>query len=230
MKELDVIQQAAILSEADFAFLEQTAAELRNTAMKRQIFRTETEMRVAVLDDIHYPTKASKYWQAVREQSVMLEALVTAGFDYRRNEVKIKRLTARLGTATDEFEKEEIQIDLDEAQFAKINLELVARDRIRELRLWSTIKAELDDGSFDTENVNTHQLVSYAQRFILQASNAPRDMPVAEANNLKGQLLTSLREAESKGLLNEVLAPLPQPVVNKVLIETGVLRIENQGA
>jgi len=32
-----------------------------------KIFRTETEIRVGVLDDGRHPTKAAKYWQAVRE-------------------------------------------------------------------------------------------------------------------------------------------------------------------
>ena len=46
--------------------------ELRDTWTKKQMFRTETEARFSVLQDNRYPTKASKYWQCVREQSVIL--------------------------------------------------------------------------------------------------------------------------------------------------------------
>ena len=230
MHELDIIRSTSILKPEDFAFLSSAADELRDTMQKRQVFRTETEMEVSVLNDIKHPTRASKYWQAVREQAVMFENLVASSFDHRRNEVKIKRLTKKLADATDEFAREEIQIDLDECLFKKASIELAAKDRIREIRLWSKIKAELDDGSFDAHDVNSHQLVSYTQRFILQASNAPSDMPVAEANNLKGQLISAVRESEARGLLDDVLSGLPRPVVNKVLIETGILRLETPKA
>lgn len=229
MFELEAIKATSILKDEDFAFLSSVSDELMDTLKKRQVFRTETEMGVSVLNEIKHPTKASKYWQSVREQAVMFENLVTAGFDHRRNEVKIKRINRQLSETDDEFLQEELRIDLDECLFKRANLELTAKDRIREIRLWSKIKADLDDGSFDTDDVNTHQLVSYAQRFILQASNAPRDMPVAEANNLKGQLISAIKEAEARGLLNEVLAGLPKPVVDKVLLQTGILRIEQQG-
>ena len=45
---------------------------------------------------------------------------------------------------------EEKQIDLDENLYGRANMEKTARDRVRELKLWSQIKSELDDGSFDT--------------------------------------------------------------------------------
>lgn len=217
MKDLDVLRTASIISDADFAFLSTAAVELQDTLAKRQVFRTETEMQVSVLNDIKHPTAASKYWQAVREQAVMFENLITVGFDYRRNEVQIKRLTKKLTELADEFDIDEAQIDLDECHFKRVNMEAVAKDRIRELRLWSQFKTDLDDGSFDTKDVNSHQLVSYAQRFILQASNAPRDMPVAEANNLKGQLQSTVRVLHERGLLDEALKPLPASVVKRVL-------------
>jgi hypothetical protein len=103
--------------------------ELRDTWTKKQIFRTETEMKVAVLDDGRYPTRASKYWQCVREQNVFLENLMSLSFDYRRNEAKIKQLEKKLETETDEYKKELYQIDLDEKIYGKANMELVARDR-----------------------------------------------------------------------------------------------------
>lgn len=229
MRELDIIKNTSILKQDDFEFLAKVSEELKDTLTKRQIFRTETEMEVSVLNDIKFPTPASKYWQAVREQAVMFENLVATSFDYRRNEIKIRKLEKKIAECEDEFEREEAQVDLDECLFKRTNMELTARDRIREVRLWSKIKSELDDGSFNTTDVNAHQLISYAQRFILQASNAPRDMPVAEANNLKGQLISSLREAESKGLLHKVVETLPAPVVDKVLLQTGMLKLEHQG-
>lgn len=226
MRELDIIRSTAILKPEDFAVLSSAAEELQDTMLKRQVFRTETEMEVSVLNDIKHPTKASKYWQAVREQAVMFENLVTLSFEHRRNEVQIKRLEKKLTEAVDDFEREEAKIDLDECVFKRANMELTAKDRIREIRLWSQIKGELDDGSFDTKDVNTHQLVSYAQRFILQASNAPKDMPVAEANNLKGQLVSAVKQLEQRGILPDVLKALPQPIVSRVLADAGIMKLE----
>jgi hypothetical protein len=66
--------------------------------------------------------------------------------------------------------------------------------------------------------------VSYAQRFILQASNAPANMPVAEANNLIGQLKTSVKELSEQGLLDQVLSGLPEHIVNNVLVNNGIVQ------
>ena len=40
-------------------------------------------------------------------------------------------------------------------------MQLVARDRMREIKLWSTLKKEFNDGSFDTKDVNRQQLETY---------------------------------------------------------------------
>ena len=77
------------------AFKEMTA-ELRDTWTKKQVFRTETEMRMSVLQDMKYPTKAAKYWQCVREQNVFLENLMSLSFDCRRKEAKIKWLEEKM--------------------------------------------------------------------------------------------------------------------------------------
>lgn len=230
MRDLDLLRGTTLLPADDFAFLAAAAAELQDTLAKRQIFRTETEMEVSVLNDIKHPTAASKYWQSVREQAVMLDNLIMLGFDYRRNETALKRHQRKIDAATDELDREEAQIDLDECHYKRANMESVAHDRIRELRLWSKIKTDLDDGSFDTRDVNSHQLVSYAQRFILQASNAPTDMPVAEANNLKGQLLSTVRHLQERGLLDEALAPLPKDIVRGVLGDASPPRVADVNA
>ncbi len=116
-------------------FKEMTS-ELRDTWTKKQVFRTETEMRMSVLQDAKYPTKASKYWQCVREQNVFLENLMSLSFDARRNEVKLKRLQEKLKTEEDPLKRELLQIDIDEKNYSVANMKLVARDRMREIKLW----------------------------------------------------------------------------------------------
>ena len=177
--------------------------ELRDTWTKKQIFRTETEMKVAVLDDGRYPTRASKYWQCVREQNVFLENLMSLSFDYRRNEAKIKQLEKKLETETDEYKKELYQIDLDEKIYGKANMELVARDRLREIKLWSKFKAEYDDGSFDTKNVNTHQFESLAQIMEHKKNSITPGSSQAEVFNVLSQVDTIARIKQEKQLTND---------------------------
>jgi len=162
--------------------------ELRDTWTKKQMFRTETEMQFSVLNDAKYPTKAAKYWQCVREQNVFLENLMTLSFDYRRAEVKIKRLQEKLDKEEDPLKKELLQIDIDEKTYSKASMQLVARDRMREIKLWSKFKKKFDDGSFDTKNVNTHQLNSYHLTMKNKAETLTSGSSQPEVFNVLGQL------------------------------------------
>ena len=171
--------------------------ELRDTWTKKQVFRTETEMRMSVLQDAKYPTKASKYWQCVREQNVFLENLMSLSFDARRNEVKLKRLKQKLEKETDELKKELLQIDIDEKTYSVANMQLVARDRMREIKLWSVLKKEFNDGSFDDKDVNRHQLDSYALIMKNKAETLTSGSSQPEVFNVLGQLQTIERVKKS---------------------------------
>ena len=177
-------------------FKEMTS-ELRDTWTKKQVFRTETEMRMSVLQDAKYPTKAAKYWQCVREQNVFLENLMSLSFDARRNEVKLKRLQEKLKTEEDPLKRELFQIDIDEKTYSVANMQLVARDRMREIKLWSTLKKEFDDGTFDTQDVNKHQLDSYHLIMKNKAETLTSGSSQPEVFNVLGQLNTIERVKKS---------------------------------
>ena len=162
--------------------------ELRDTWTKKQMFRTETEMQFSVLNDAKYPTKAAKYWQCVREQNVFLENLMQLSFDYRRAEVKQKRIQEKLDKEEDPLKKELLQIDVDEKIYQKASMQLVARDRMREIKLWSKFKKRFNDGSFDTKNVNTHQLNSYHLTMKNKAETLTSGSSQPEVFNVLGQL------------------------------------------
>jgi len=107
-----------ILDPNDVTDFKGMVDELRDTWTKKQIFRTETEMRFSVLNDLKYPTKASKYWQCVREQNVYLENLMSLSFEYRRDEVKLKRLEQKIKEEKDPLKKEN-----DDGTFDKTNVD-----------------------------------------------------------------------------------------------------------
>ena len=186
-----------LLDPNDVQEFKELTNELRDTWTKKQVFRTETEMRMSVLQDAKYPTKASKYWQCVREQNVFLENLMSLSFDARRNEVKLKRLQEKLKTEEDPLKKELLQIDIDEKTYSVANMQLVARDRMREIKLWSLLKKEFNDGSFDTKDVNTHQLDSYHLIMKNKAETLTSGSSQPEVFNVLGQLQTIERVKKS---------------------------------
>ena len=177
-----------LLDPEDVSKFKELTGELRDTWTKKQMFRTQTEMEFSVLNDAKYPTKAAKYWQCVREQNVFLENLMSLSFEYRRNEVKIKRLEKKLAEETDPLKQELHQIDLDEKIYSRAGMQLVARDRMREIKLWSMYKKKYDDGSFDTKDVNTHQLHSYHLTMKNKAETLTQGSSQPEVFNVLGQL------------------------------------------
>lgn len=181
------------------------ADSLSHAWRTRQIFRTETEARISVLNDGWFPTPAAKYWQCVREQCVMLEQLALHSFDVRRNEAKIARLQAGSRTVDDD-------IDLDECLFKRAQLQSVGDDRIREVLMWEKIKAEqlAADPTIDTENVDAHQLVSYATQFAGRVARADvAGMSEGEQVNLAGQFRSAMARCRELGVVDQVLARLP---------------------
>jgi len=186
-----------LLDPNDVKEFSQLTNELRDTWTKKQVFRTETEMRMSVLQDAKYPTKASKYWQCVREQNVFLENLMSLSFDARRNEVKLKKLKQKLETEEDQLKRELIQIDIDEKTYGVANMQLVARDRMREIKLWSVLKKEFNDGSFDDKDVNSHQLDSYHLIMKNKAETLTSGSSQPEVFNVLGQLQTIERVKKS---------------------------------
>ena len=186
-----------LLDPEDVKEFKAMTAELRDTWTKKQVFRTETEMRISVLQDAKYPTKAAKYWQCVREQNVFLENLMSLSFDCRRAEAKVKWLEKKIETEEDEYKLTKYQIDLDEARYGLANMQLVAKDRMREIKLWSSLKKEFDDGSFDTQDVNRHQLESYGKIMKNKAETLTSGSSQPEVFNVLGQLQTIERVKKS---------------------------------
>ena len=85
-----------ILDKDDVKNFKKLIPELQDTWMKKQMFRTETEMRFSVLSDNKYPTKAAKYWQSVREQNTHFENLMHLSFDARKNDVEIENTDKKI--------------------------------------------------------------------------------------------------------------------------------------
>jgi len=194
-----------ILSEDEVKDFKAMGAELKDTWIKKQMFRTETEMRISVLNDLKHPTPGAKYWQAVREQNVFFEQMIFLSFDYRENDIEIKKLEKKLSEEKDQFEKELTQIKLERKLFDKASMELTAKDRMRELRLWSQLKDELvkQDPNFDKENVDTHQKEALPKRLLKTFQFFDKAGDADGAKNIAAQIMTAQRlEKEGKLKVN----------------------------
>ena len=191
-----------LLEPTDLTDFKGMVEELRDTWTKKQVFRAETEARFSVLQDNRYPTKASKYWQCVREQSSYLDNLMTLSFDYRRNEAKIKWLDGKIDKELDEYKKTKYEIDLDEARFGKASMEKTAKHRMREIKMWSKLKIEFNDGSFNDKDVNEHQLESYGRQYAEKAKTLNEHSDDNEIFNVMGQLQSLQRIKKSGELEN----------------------------
>jgi len=194
----------SVLKNEDAQAVVALKEELTDNWVKKQIFRTETEMRISVLNDAKHPTAASKYWQSVREMGSMFDSLIGLSFDMRRNVIKRMKLEHKMQAAIDkgdDLKQMELQVDLDENLVEKANMEQVAHDRVRELKTWSQIKAELDDGSFNNRDVNAHQADSYSKILHNRVQALSEHSGPAEVINAAGPLATVNRLKTKDGKL-----------------------------
>ena len=190
-----------ILDKEDVKDFKKLIPELQDTWMKKQMFRTETEMRFSVLSDNKYPTRAAKYWQCVREQNTHFENLMHLSFDARKNDVEIEKLKVKIKDETNKLDKQLLQIELEEKIYSKASMELVAKHRMREVATWSKLKKEFHDGSFDDKDVNSHQAESYKIRLEHQKATLTPGSSQPEVFNVLGQLDTLNRVMKDGELL-----------------------------
>ena len=198
---LSIIINSEILKKEDFETVSELKEELNDTFQKVQSFRTRTEMEVSVLNSTHHVTPDAKYWQAIREQNVMFNELVRLSYDYRVNQIQIKKLEREEKITKDDLDKELVKIEIERKNFLAKCQEKEAHERIRELREWHEIKEELKPQlKYGTENCNAHQLESYTKRWINQAIASKGAGGFGERINIMGQLKSGLDKCKELGI------------------------------
>jgi hypothetical protein len=227
---LDIIKQSSILTEEDLKVLIDYKDELAKNFMINQIFRTRTEMEIAILNDIRFPTPDSKYWQAVREQNLMFTETVNLSFEYRKKLIHLERLKRKLKEEIEKNEDdltiEELKIDIEKCEFELINMERIAKDRIREIKEWQKIKEELlPKLEYSDTDVNEHQLISNTKRFLNLLISMGDKGNIYERQNIIGHVQKGLMIANEKGVLDKVLDGFPEPVRHQILNSFGIKQI-----
>ena len=178
------------LSDENVKKMEALREEVENAFMKQQVYRTEAQMRYSILDDNSFPTRAAKYWQCVREQASMYENLVWLSFEYRKDKIELEKTTELYEKTSDKYEKQLLEIEIDKIKWRLKNSKRVGNDRAREIEAWSKLKKELDDGSFDTENVETDKLEAMYKSLLARAEVLTPHHGPSEILNVHGPLDT----------------------------------------
>lgn len=201
-----------LLSPEALQNLQSLLPSIRHDWDVKPIFRTETEARLCVLNDVHHPTPHAKYWQSVREQQVFFNELVMLTFDYKRKAVEIRKLERKIKEETDDLELELLTIDLDQKRYEIELCDKVARERMRELQQWDKIKKELlsiPDHGIDVDDCEGREhLKSHTKRFIVEWMNSGDNLDPGSAQNIIGKARTAIKRCKEVGCFNDVMLEL----------------------
>ncbi len=221
---LEVINDTPLFNIEEKQELKEATVNMDKAFFNSQIFRTDTEVRISVLNDVKFPTPASKYYQALRELNVHQCELVNLLYEYETQKQDLRIIQADIedfkvdsekaeGTTKSRLDAEmcKKQIEWNKIQFSLKSMKRTAQGRKQEIMQWNTILHELEPTLIElkipVDDPNVHQKMSYAIRFIRQTRNSLIQnvtMGTAEANNLLGQL-TSILKVIEKDKLHEIL-------------------------
>jgi hypothetical protein len=168
---VDKIRDVDILEKDDLMSVANLSKELQRVFEVKQVWRTETEMRYSVLNDVSFPTPASKYWQCVREQDSFFSNLVQLSCDYQKAQGELELLECEYDEIKGASKKSKAlkmikDAEIKQKKFALMNMRLQAHDRVREISLWEQLKQEqMEKDDFDISDVNKHQKDSYKKRW-----------------------------------------------------------------
>ena len=256
------ISETSLFTDVEKKDLMEASPSMMKAFKNSQVFRTETEARVSVLNDIKFPTIASKYYQSLRELNVHQCEMVGLLYDYKEKQLDLKKIELDLddlerkkgglihqstiyksdyeynhgknweendlnrgGDGLTEWDikvkKVDIKIarktiELNRTKFQLQQMRRTAEGRHAEIMQWHKVMGELEpkllENNIPIDDVNFHQAISYAVRFIKQTITnivtANSSSSTSEINNLKGQLVTTIRKIEEDGVMNALLEHL----------------------
>ena len=216
-----------LVGEEDLMLLNNNMNIIGKSLKHSQIFRTDTEARVSVLNNVKHPTPDSKYWQSMRELKVQSSELFNLNFEYKEKVIDKKELEKKLNEEYDnDFDKQRDEIKLEKLKYELLQMELTAKDRIREVNMWGNIIKELEPVMDNSKtDVNEHQLISYGARFIneyVAAIKSNAQSSPSEARNMMGLLTTTLDKIKKEGKM-DLLAKQAPPETLQFLTENKLL-------
>ena len=166
------IKANTILSPSDEKIIMNLSQELQRVFEVKQIWRTSIEAKYSILNDVRFPTPASKYWQCIKEQDLFWQQLVYLSLEYQKHQGELELLEIQLDEIIGNDKKASatrkiITSNINGIKFNLMQDRLHAHDRVREINMWEKLKNEqIAKADFDINDVEKHQLESYKERWI----------------------------------------------------------------
>jgi hypothetical protein len=204
------IADSSVLDNEDLAALQNLMPGIEKSIQSHTIYRTTTEALFSVLNDLKFPTAASKYHQAKREQLVMFENLVGLSFDYRAALIELEEVESKIANSKG-FKLKKLEVKRDRLQFKLMWMRKDGQERIRELKMWAQIMQDLAKSDvFDLDNKDTDELKGLTLRYLWELPAACRaGNDVGGAINIIAQAKTMLAACENRKI------PLPPHLVER---------------
>ena len=168
---LDKIKTSSILDNTDISSMLEMSKSMQHVFEKRQIHRTETEMKYSVLDELRCPTDAGKYWQIIREEFGMFENLMNISFEFEDLNLDLQLKQIELSEIDITTKKGKIYAmkkrnEIKQLQFKSAGMRLQGKDYVRELKIWEKLKSILVARSeFNLDDCNADQFETLKQKW-----------------------------------------------------------------
>ncbi len=187
-KELNVLKTTGLINKSDYEFLKEHKENFEKRLKTRSIFRSKFEMEASVLNKDIHPTPDSKYWQAIGEQIVQLQELITLSFENGKHEAdrelmeaEIEELEENLLDTNDnkKYQEKKIlakikkkKIEIEQNKFGDILQKKTAKERMREVMEWEEIIQKLEPQlKHGSEDFGLHHPERYLKRYKLRMEN-----------------------------------------------------------
>jgi len=149
----ELFKDKTLISSSDIDFLQAQKTKFEHRFATRSLFRSNYEMENSVLSDAVLPTVDSKYWQAIGEQAVHVQALIELSFDNKQlnNEIEgllldINGVEAYIAGLDEGANKRRAELKLktlknikDRKVYHNTLQQKTAQERTREIREWEKI-------------------------------------------------------------------------------------------
>ena len=167
-KSIEAITDSKVLDKKDEKIIVDLQDTLDESHEKNQYFRPETEMNHSVLSK--FLTVPAKYFQCVREMSVMISTLSANSFELiqAQGEMELAQIElSELGnTPKDNARKKIKKAYILSKELSILGLKHQAHYRAKEIKHWNRIMEKLlKEEKFDSSDVEKHQKESYKKRW-----------------------------------------------------------------
>jgi hypothetical protein len=188
---IDVLKDTDLIIPDDFGFLHEHKENFEKRLRTRSLFRSKFEMEASVLNDDVHPTPDSKYWQAIGEQIVHLQELISLSYENMKLQADIEIAEADLEGLLYEYTQnkgdylpheetinkagiKKQKIVIEQLKFSDTMQKKTAKERMREITTWEGIITKLQSQlKYGDEDFELHHPERYLKRYSRRVDKLP---------------------------------------------------------